>query len=410
MNYVEAIPRNPFGRFGHGYDQSDPDDLRFSMRIAVWVRWFLVLAWLAQHNYRVNFDHPAYVAHTMLAVLLLALNAYVHYRIETGKTLTLRWALSLSTLDMVLLTGGLAISGGFANTFFVLYYATLAMFSVVFTSLRVSFAGVTVTAGVYAALSLMVDPGIDFSIEQEKILFMRIVVMYAVVTAVSLVSRFERYRRREAVERERELQRERIELSQTIHDTIAQSTYVIGLGLETAIDLAREHKEHALDDLLSKLDATHALARSTMWELRHQIDIGPIFEGRELNRVLRSHTSTFATITSIPTEFVQSGEEPPLPLTTRRLLFSIAHNGLTNALRHANATKIVISLEFQGDRLRMSIADDGIGLSDEYEDSGRGISNMRTDAERLGGVLEVGPDRFGRGTTVITTVPLKVKS
>ncbi len=410
MNYVEAIPRNPFGRFGHGYDQSDPDDFRFSMRIAVWVRWFLVLAWLTQHNYRVSFDHPAYVAHTVLAVLLLALNAYVHYRIETGKTLTWRWGLSLSTLDMVLLTGGLAISGGFGNTFFVLYYATLAMFAVVFTSLRVSFAGVTVTAGVYAALSLMVDPGIDFSIEQEKVLFMRIVVMYAVVAAVSLVSRFERYRRREAVERERELQRERIELSQTIHDTIAQSTYVIGLGLETAIDLAREHKEHALDDLLSKLDATHALARSTMWELRHQIDIGPIFEGRELNRVLRSHTSTFATITSIPTEFVQSGEEPPLPLTTRRLLFSIAHNGLTNALRHASATKIVISLEFQGDRLRMSIADDGIGLSGEYEDSGRGISNMRTDAERLGGILEVGPDRFGRGTTVTTTIPVKVES
>ena len=96
---------------------------------------------------------------------------------------------------------------------------------------------------------------------QGKILFMRIVVMYAVVAAVSLVSRFERYRRREAVERERELQRERIELSQTIHDTIAQSTYVIGLGLETAIDLAREHKEHPLDDLLSKLDATHALSR-----------------------------------------------------------------------------------------------------------------------------------------------------
>ena len=58
----------------------------------------------------------------------------------------------------------------------------------------------------------------------------------------------------------------------------------------------------------------------------------------------------------------------------------------------------------------MSIADDGIGLSDEYEDSGRGISNMRTDAERLGGILEVGPDRFGRGTTVITTVPVKVES
>ena len=405
MNYVETAPPNPIGQFGQRQDRADPNDLRFSLRIAVWVRWFLVIAWLVQHNYRVSFDHPAYVAHTVLAVSLLALNAYVHYRIETGRTVTWRWALTLSALDMVMLTGGLAISGGFANTFFILYYAILAMFAVVFTSLRLSIAGVTVTAAVYAALSLMVDPGLDFAVEEEKVLFMRIVVMYAVVASVSLVSRFERVRRRDALGRERELQRERIELSQTIHDTIAQSAYVIGLGLETAIELAKGHREHALDDLLAKLDATYALARSTMWELRHPIDIGPIFEGREVSRVLRSHASTFTTITSIPAELVQTGAEPALPLITRRLLFSIAHNALTNALRHSNAAKIVISLEFHDDRLQMSIMDDGVGLSNEYEDSGHGFGNMRTDAERLGGSLRVGPDRFGRGTTVTVVVP-----
>ena len=405
MNYVETVPRNHYGQLGQGDDRVEPNDLRYSLRIAVWVRWFLVIAWLAQHNYRVSFEHPVYVAHTLLAVSLLALNAYVHYRIETGRPVTWRWALALSSLDMVMLTGGLAISGGFANTFFVLYYAILAMFAVVFTSLRLSFVGVTITAAVYATLSLTVEPGLDFAVGEEKVLFMRIAVMYAVVAAVSLVSRFERIRRREAVERERELQRERIELSQIIHDTIAQSTYVIGLGLETAIELAKGHKENTLDDLLAKLDATHALARSTMWELRHQIDVGPIFQGRELSRVLRSHASTFSTITSIPTELVQSGVEPSLPLTTRRLLFSIAHNALTNALRHSNATRIVISLEFLGDRLRMSITDDGIGLSEDYEDSGRGFTSMRTDAERLGGRLTVGTDRFGRGTTVAIAIP-----
>ena len=406
MNYVETIPRSLFGQLDNGNARDDPNDLRYSLRIAVWVRWFLVLAWLVQHNYRVSFDHPAYILHTALAVLLLALNANVHYRIETGRTVTWRWALALSVLDMVMLTGGLAISGGFANTFFILYYAILAMFAVVFTSLRLSIAGVTITAAVYATLSLTVAPGLDFAIEEEKVLFMRIVVMYAVVAAVTLVSRFERIRRREAVERERELQRERIELSQTIHDTIAQSTYVTGLGLETAIELAKEYKGHTGDALLAKLEATHTVTRSTMWELRYPINIGPIFEGRELSRVLRSHASTFSTITSIPTEFMQTGMEPSLPLTARRLLFSIAHNALTNALRHSHATRVAISLEFEGDRLRMSISDDGIGLSDEYDDSGRGLRNMRTDAERLGGTLKVGPDIFSGGTTVAITIPV----
>lgn len=239
LNYVETIPRNPIGQLGQGHDRVAPNDLRYSLRIAVWVRWFLVIAWLAQHNYRVSFEHPVYVAHTLLAVSLLALNAYVHYRIETGRPVTWRWALALSSLDMVMLTGGLAISGGFSNTFFVLY---LRHPGNVRRGLHVTQAqlcwcndngcrvrDVESDGGTGPRLRSRRGEG---PVHEDRL-------MYAVVAAVSLVSRFERFRRREAVERERELQRERIELSQTIHDTIAQSTYVIGLGLETAIELAR---------------------------------------------------------------------------------------------------------------------------------------------------------------------------
>ena len=402
----EIMLREVVGESGQAPDWSDPDDLRYSLRISVWVRWFLVIAWLAQHHYRVNFDHPAYVSHTLISVSLLALNGYVHYRIETKRKVTWRWALALSVMDAVMLTGGLAISGGFSNTFFVLYYAALAMFAVVCTSFRLSFAGVSVIAVVYVTLSLTVEPGVNFEAEEERVLFMRVVVMYAVVAAVNLVSRFERARRRQAVERERELQRERIELSQTIHDTIAQSTYVIGLGLETAIELADAHSEGTRDELLAKLKATHALSKSTMWELRHPIDIGPIFEGRELSRVLRSHASAFATITSIQTEVVQSGIEPTLPSITGRLLFSIAHNAMTNALRHSNATRVIISLRFEEDSLRMSVLDDGTGIPDDYADRGHGFRNMRTDAERMGGWLEVAPGEFGSGTIVTCVIPL----
>ena len=368
------MPRHSLGESRQASDWADSDDLSYSLRISVWVRWLLVVAWLVQHNYRVDFEHPAYVAHTLFSVLLLALNGYVHYRIETRRTVTWRWALALSAMDALMLTAGLWISGGFANTFFVLYYAVLAMFAVVFTSLRLSFVGVTVVAAVYTTLSLTVEPGVDFEMKEEKVLFMRIAVMYAVVAAVNLVSRFERTRRREAVEKGNgSCSGERIELSQTIHDTIAQSAYVIGLGLETAIELADTDNDENRDELLAKLRATHALSKSTMWELRHPVDMGSIFEGRELSRVLGSHASAFTTITSIPTEVVQSGIEPRLPSITRRLLFSIAHNAMTNALRHSDATRVIISLRFEDSTLRMSISDDGNGLPDDYTDRGNGF-------------------------------------
>ena len=222
------------------------------------------------------------------------------------------------------------------------------------------------------------------------------------VGAVNLVSRFERIRRIEAVKRERGLQRERIELSQTIHDTIAQSAYLIGLGLETAIELVGTQKR---DELSDKLRATHALVKSTMWELRHPIDIGHIVEGRALGRVLRSHASTFATITSIPAEVVQSGKEPHLPMDTRRFLFSITHNAMTNALRHSNATKVAISLSFDTNELRLSISDDGVGLPEDYADRGHGFRNMVADATRMGGSLKAVPGELGRGTTVTCAIP-----
>ena len=398
--------------------RSDSDDLRHSLHIAVWVRWFVGIAWFVQLNYRADFLHHAYIPNTLLAASLLALNGYVHYRIRSNRTITWHWALALSALDVVTITSGLIISGGFRNEFYVLYYPALAAFAVVFASFRLSFAWVTITAVLYAALSLTLYEGVDFEDSQEKVLFIRIVTMYAVVAAVNLIFRLERIRRREAIERERELQRERIELSQTIHDTIAQSAYMIGIGVETAIELADDQLKaghvkpsnapdgvSAGDELIAKLRATHALSKSTMWELRHPIDAGPIFEGRELSRVLRSHASTFTTITSIPAQVAQTGSEPPLSTVTRGLLFSIAHNAMTNAFRHSRAGRVTIALDYGDDSLRMSVSDNGIGLPDNYADRGHGFRNMSTDAERMGGRLEVSPGESGRGATVTCTVP-----
>ena len=406
----QFTPNSSLTGSGRAREGSDLDDLRHSIRISVWVRWFVVLAWLAQLNYRVNFDHPSYFAHTLFAALALALNCYVHYRIEADQTVTWRWALALSMVDAAGITAGLAISGGFSNTLFVLYYPALAMFAVVFTSFRLSFVAVTLVALVYAALSLAIAPGLDFGIREEKILFTRIVGMYAVVAAVNLVSRFERARRREAVEREQELQRERIDMSRTIHDTMAQSMYMIGLGLETIREIAEARSEEDQDQLIARIEATHGLSRSMMWSLRHSIDIGSIFEGRELNRVLRSHASTFTTITTIPAELVQTGDEPYLPAVTRGLLFSIAHNAMTNALRHASADRVTLALDFGEDQLQMSISDDGIGLPDDYASRGHGFRNMQMDAERLGGILEVTPGESGSGTTVTCKVPYNANS
>ena len=380
-----------------GFSPVDPAELRYPATILVWVRWSLLLAGVMLIVYRPEFDHLLYPLHIPLTIAAGGLTGYVHYHIGSGRPVTLLWMLALSAIEFAAVTAASVLAGGFSHAYtHLLYYPVLAWFAVFFNSFRLSFAWVTLVAVTYATVSLTVAPGLDFAARDEKTLFTRIVVMYAVVTTVNLVSRSERIRRQEAVRRERELQRERIALSQTIHDTTAQSAYLIGLGIETAIELADTSNR----ELVGKLEATSALSKSAMWELRHPIDIGLIFEGRALSSVLQAHAATFTTITSVPAAVVQSGPEPSLSLLTRSRLFSIAHNALTNAFRHARASQVTIELDFQASGVRISVVDDGIGLPADYAERGRGFQNMRAEAARMGGRLDVESNRSGRGTTV----------
>ena len=303
---------------------------------------------------------------------------------------------------MVLITAGMVVAGGFSHyLFYLLYYPALAWFAVFFSSFRLTFAWVTMVAVIYTVVSLTVGEGLSSEAKDDKALFARIAIMYAVVTSVNLVSSSERMKRQRAVERERALQRERVELSRTIHDTVAQSVYVVGLGAETARDLARRTS----DELAAKLEETYTLSRTALWELRHPIDSGRIFEGMGLAEALSSHAYSFTAITSLPVEVVQDGDERDLPSAVRGQLFEIVHNAMTNVLLHAKASRVEVRLDFQADQLCLSVADDGIGIPQEGERWGHGLRNMSTNAMRMGGHLEVSPGVGGVGTRVTCVVP-----
>lgn len=382
---------------------TDPEELRYPAKIFVWVRWFIHGASIIDLAYRPTFTPFTYTSYISFLVLLIIVNGIVHYRVVAGPSVTIRWMLALSVLDVIIITAGTAIGGGLNNNlFYLLYYPSLAWFAVFFGSFRLSMVWTTVVVVAYIIVCLAVASGLDLEAKEEKELFGRTIVMYAVAASVSLLSRAERIRREGAVKRERELHRERIELSQTIHDTTAQSVFMIGIGIDTALEMTEESRR----EMVSKLEATSALSKAAMWELRHPIDAGLIFEGRSLGRVLELHAASFETITSIPASVVQTGRERPLPSVTRSRLFSIAHNALTNALRHARASKVSVALDYQDKCLRMSVSDDGIGLPDDYAERGHGFKYMHANAEQMNGRLHVTSGRPGRGTTVTCEIEI----
>ena len=382
---------------------ADPDVILYAARVSVWGRWFVWIVGVFLLAYRPGFWYPEDVELLGLSVLLGILNGLVHHRLLTKRPLTWRWMLFLSAAEIVMITAGVVVDGGYTSLIFLAYYPSLAVFAVVFSSLGLSLVWMTMAAGAYAIACLRVDSGLDLDAGNEKVLMARLAMMYTLVLGVGLIARFERIRWQTAMSRERQLRRERIELSQTIHDTTAQTAYMIDLGIHRIRKLTGESNE----ELVAALDATSDLSRSAMWEVRGPIDAGHILEGRELGRVLWSHCATFERITGVPAEMSQSGTDPSLSTETRTGLFSIAHNALTNAFLHARPGRVEVRLSFEADHIRLSVSDDGVGLPDDYAERGRGFEGMRTDAEQMGGALIVESGQGGDGTTIACVVPHK---
>ena len=382
--------------------RADPEVLLFGAKVSVWLRWFVWAVALAQLAYRPEFWVDTHQQYLFLHVPLVVFNGFVHYRLHRGWAATWRWLLFLSAMDVALITGAIVMAADFDIYFFVGYYPALALFAVVFTSLWLGLAWTTMVALVYAVVSFAVDPGLEFASGEEKALLGRVAAMYGIVGCVSLVARFERVRRQRSAERERELHRERIELSQAIHDTAAQTAYMVSMGIHRAMRMTGGANE----ELAETLAATSSLSKAVIWELRRPIDEGGLFEGRELGRVLWSHADNFSKTASIPAELLQTGTEPPLAVETKARLFSIAHNALTNAFLHAGASRVEVRLDFESGGLRLSVSDDGVGLPDDYAERGRGFRGMEADAGRLGGRLIVETGGPGGGTTVTCEMPL----
>ena len=105
---------------------------------------------------------------------------------------------------------------------------------------------------------------------------------------------------------------------------------------------------------------------------------------------------------------VVDGATPPLPDETKGALFRIAQEAIHNAVKHARARRIEVSLRYHAGVAALTVADDGCGFDQAgaagAADGHFGLVGMRERAARVGALrLTSHP---GRGTTVEVTVPL----
>jgi signal transduction histidine kinase len=107
---------------------------------------------------------------------------------------------------------------------------------------------------------------------------------------------------------------------------------------------------------------------------------------------------------------VRSALERPLPPSVETTVYRAVHEALMNVTRHAQATRVDVSLERDAHGIECTVADDGVGYDwsgSRPSVDGLGLAGIRERAVAFGGGLHVGPTLAGRGTVLTLRIPLE---
>jgi two-component system sensor histidine kinase UhpB len=89
-------------------------------------------------------------------------------------------------------------------------------------------------------------------------------------------------------------------------------------------------------------------------------------------------------------------------------VYRVVQEGLINALRHAQASRVDVAVQCDARRIMATVTDDGIGLAEEWTRPGHyGLRGLAERVQQLGGTFTIG-DNGGRGVRLITEIPLEL--
>jgi signal transduction histidine kinase len=180
---------------------------------------------------------------------------------------------------------------------------------------------------------------------------------------------------------------ERNRLARELHDSVTQALYSLTLYAEAA---SRELSAGDLEVVGKHLNELRYTSQQALQEMRLLIFElqPPILDRDGLVIALQERLEAVESRTGIETEIDLTLEER-LPAKIEVGLYGIAREALNNILKHAQATRVKVSLSESNGRVRLEIDDNGIGLIKDKTESGggMGIKGMQERANQIGANL-----------------------
>jgi signal transduction histidine kinase len=200
---------------------------------------------------------------------------------------------------------------------------------------------------------------------------------------------------------------ERRRMAREIHDTVAQGLTGIIAQLQAA-----EQAREIPDPWRRHFEAAKGLARQSLVEARRSVDaLRPeSLETAHLGDALTEVADRWSAIQGLPVRVTTTGTPRPMPPEAEFALLRTAQEALANIARHAEATRVGVTLSYLEDEVALDVLDDGRGFdsADLSSDGpgGFGLTIMRQRVEALSGTLRIESEP-GAGTGISACVPLQ---
>ena len=256
------------------------------------------------------------------------------------------------------------------------------------------------SVGVLAAYDRLGDIG-GFDREHERLLS---AFAASAATAVATGRQVEEERLRQSIEAS---EQERRRWARELHDETLQALAGLRVGLSSALRGGEEDLRAAVELAVESVTEEIANLRALIVELRP----AALDEYGAAAAIVSLAERTTAR-EGIPVEArvdlaFERGDEPERPTPeVESTMYRLVQESLTNAVRHAGATRIGIDVREYDGCVEVAVSDDGKGFDPETTNSsGFGLTGMRERVELAGGELDI--DSGPSGTTVKARLPVR---
>ena len=198
---------------------------------------------------------------------------------------------------------------------------------------------------------------------------------------------------------------ERARIARELHDVVGHSVSVMTVQASAVRRLLRPEQEREREALL----IVERTGREALAEMRRMVGVlrrpeeapalAPQPSLEQLDKLVEQ-----ARQAGLPVALRVEGESVQLPTGVDLTAYRLIQEGLTNAIKHAQATRAEVFVRYNGDRVELVVSDDGNG-SPGGGGGGHGLVGMRERVSVYGGELEAGPGPSG-GFRLRATLPI----